>query len=426
MDHWQTPSSGTHPVLTCAARIEEALKDAAGSDPIFMSTSEKRGALLALTAQQNQLEALRLRVIAASDDVAAEDGDRSVGAWLAFRTLTDTKPNYRDERFAVSLARDWTELGDAVSQGEVNVAQARVIAYCLDELATADIDAPTLSGAETALVRLAGEWGPHHLRILGRRILATLAPDRFDEAERKKLEEEERRAHARAKVWFRRNGDGTVDVRATLSEVGAQRLKTALNSLTSPRHNDNDPAGGTAPLVDPATGRKVPHDQRQGLALEALLERLDPEALPKTAGSGTKLVITMDFDKLREGVGSGTLPDGEQVSASQVRRLACEADLIPAVLGADGEVLDLGRSSRLFTGKQKLAMAIQQRTCRAVGCEVPATWCEAHHDDPWSSGGKTDLRDGVLLCPWHHHRVHDPVFAHERLPDGDYRFHRRT
>ena len=72
-------------------------------------------------------------------------------------------------------------------------------------------------------------------------------------------------------------------------------------------------------------------------------------------------------------------------------------------------------------------MALEHPTCRAQGCTVPATWCEAHHaKDPWSKGGRTDLADGVLLCSWHHHRAHDATYLLRRMPNGDIRFHRRT
>ncbi|HYG92222.1 MAG TPA: HNH endonuclease signature motif containing protein, partial [Nocardioides sp.] len=63
--------------------------------------------------------------------------------------------------------------------------------------------------------------------------------------------------------------------------------------------------------------------------------------------------------------------------------------------------------------------------CRAEGCTIPATWCEAHHLHPWSQGGPTDLANGVLLCSYHHHRAHDHRYTTDRLPNGDYRFHRR-
>ena len=65
------------------------------------------------------------------------------------------------------------------------------------------------------------------------------------------------------------------------------------------------------------------------------------------------------------------------------------------------------------------------RQCRAEGCDVPATWCEAHHLDPWQHGGHTDLADGVLLCSHHHHRVHDARYRVERSPGGTFTFHLR-
>ena len=64
--------------------------------------------------------------------------------------------------------------------------------------------------------------------------------------------------------------------------------------------------------------------------------------------------------------------------------------------------------------------------CRTEGCETPAAWCEAHHVTPWSRNGRSDLEDGVLLCPFHHHRAHDARYDMSRLPNGDHRFHRRT
>ena len=96
------------------------------------------------------------------------------------------------------------------------------------------------------------------------------------------------------------------------------------------------------------------------------------------------------------------------------------------MLGGKSEGLDLGRAQRLYTAAQRRAMLLRDKTCRAEGCDIPGTWCEAHHWLAWSEGGKTDLDDGVLLCNLHHHRVHDPTWTAERLPNGDVRFTRRT
>jgi hypothetical protein len=96
------------------------------------------------------------------------------------------------------------------------------------------------------------------------------------------------------------------------------------------------------------------------------------------------------------------------------------------VLDGKSQPLDLGRTKRLFTPAQRKALALRDRRCRAEGCDTPAAWCEAHHLDPWGTGGRTDLNRGVLLCSFHHHRAHDTRYHSKRMPNGDLRYHRRT
>ncbi|WP_460816658.1 HNH endonuclease signature motif containing protein [Nocardioides korecus] len=87
--------------------------------------------------------------------------------------------------------------------------------------------------------------------------------------------------------------------------------------------------------------------------------------------------------------------------------------------------LDAGRTRRLYSAQQRIALQQRDRHCTAAGCATPPALCHAHHDQPWSTGGPTDLANGRLLCGHHHRRVHDPAFRHERHPDGTIRFHRR-
>jgi hypothetical protein len=169
----------------------------------------------------------------------------------------------------------------------------------------------------------------------------------------------------------------------------------------------------------------VPYSTRLGHAFCSLLEHLDPTKLPVHGGTATTVVVTMDLDALRSGLGVATTSTGDRITAAETRRLACTAKLVPAVLGGKSEVLDLGRAKRLYNTAQRKAMGIRDGGCRAEGCEIPAAWCEAHHLIPWSKGGKTDLADGVLLCSHHHHRAHDDRYLHDRLPSGDLHFHRR-
>lgn len=121
--------------------------------------------------------------------------------------------------------------------------------------------------------------------------------------------------------------------------------------------------------------------------------------------------------------GAGVVRAGGLITSAHARRLACTAKILPAVLDGDSLPLDLGR--RLYTPTQRKALLVRDRTCRGEGCDVPGTWCEAHHLHPWHTGGHTDLADGVLFCSHHHHRAHEAGWRLERLANGDYRFQPR-
>lgn len=413
-----------HPVLRCLRRLSEALDEVADVDPLFLSTADKREALLEATALQDRLSALRLSLVAVAGDVADADGMPNVASWLTPRIGSDAGPNHRDERFARSLRTRWHQVAEAFAAGAITRPQADIVVHSLEALG-GDLDQDLVDECERNLVALCATMSPRALRRSGRKILELVAPERYDDEERKKLEREERRAEAQARLSVRKRRDGTVDVQARISEAAAQRLMTYLHAWTSPRHNNGpDPV---VPLRDPATGEKVPHDQRLGLAFMAFLEGADPARMPIHGGTVTTIVLTMSLDDLRRDAGVATLGDGTTLSATEVRRLACNANLVPAVLGGKGEVLDLGLAERLFSAAQRRAMEIEHPTCRAQGCEVPAAWCEAHHwTTDWCKGGRTDLRDGKLLCPYHHHRAHDGRYLVKHLPDGGVRFNRRT
>lgn len=70
-------------------------------------------------------------------------------------------------------------------------------------------------------------------------------------------------------------------------------------------------------------------------------------------------------------------------------------------------VIDVGRSSRLFTRRQRVALAARDGGCRFEGCDRPPSWTEAHHIEWWSRGGATSIDNGILLCRHHHLLVHD-------------------
>ena len=355
-------------------------------------------------------------MLAAADDVAVEEGARDVAAWLAHRDRRDRAETRRDLRLARALGNRWHQTARALREGEANRAQAEVIVAALEALPD-DLDRELLAQAEERLVAEAGRFGPPQLRILGRRILDVVAPEVAEDAERRALEREEIHAAAVTALTSRRRGDGTTDLRIRVADLVADRLFTYLEAFTSPRQY---PSPG-APITD-----RRPYDQKLGHAFGAFLESVDPDRMPLHGGDATTLMVTIDFDLLRDGLGTALVGD-TPITAGQARRLACTADILPAVLGGTSEILDLGRTRRLFSPAQRKAMAIRDRTCRAEGCDIPAAWCEAHHaTQPWTTGGRTDLADGLLLCSWHHHRAHDHRYDTRRLPTGQLRFHRRT
>jgi hypothetical protein len=90
-----------------------------------------------------------------------------------------------------------------------------------------------------------------------------------------------------------------------------------------------------------------------------------------------------------------------------VRRLACDAEIVPVVLNGDAMALDVGRSQRFATPDQRRALAAMHRSCVFPGCTRAFTDCEIHHIDPWGDLGPTDLDRLAPLCERHHHLVHE-------------------
>jgi len=229
----------THPVLTCASQIGTALDEVAEVNPTFMTTTEKKQAMLALAAEQSRLAELQLRILATADDVALETGARDAGAWLAARTGQRPETGKAQVQLAQALDRRWVHLAAGMRTGAVNPAQATVIARMLarlvDQVAPkVDLDPGQVVAAEKHLVEKAAEYGPAQLRLLGERILTVVAPDLAEEAEAKLLAEQEAEAGKKTRLDFRRLGDGTTRMTGRLADADASRLQGFIESFTSP------------------------------------------------------------------------------------------------------------------------------------------------------------------------------------------------
>jgi hypothetical protein len=152
-----------------------------------------------------------------------------------------------------------------------------------------------------------------------------------------------------------------------------------------------------------------PLSQRRVDALIAVCRESLANDKGTLAGTSVTMLVTVPLEALQTGVGTATIAGvDEPISAGTARRLAADAELIPVVLGTDSEVLDLGRSARLFSPAQRRALAARDGGCIWPGCTMPPAWCEVAHLLAWILGGETDLENGALMCPHHHRRFdHD-------------------
>jgi hypothetical protein len=98
--------------------------------------------------------------------------------------------------------------------------------------------------------------------------------------------------------------------------------------------------------------------------------------------------------------------------------LACDANIIPAVLGTRSEVLDLGRSQRNWNTAQRRARRIEDNGCGWPGCQTPLQHCEIHHLAFWSRLGQTNHNNGLHLCRFHHWLIHHTTWKIWRNHDG--------
>ena len=375
-----------------------------------------------------RLQALKLKLVAAAEkaSVPEQSGAASASDWLASATNSEPAESFRQTKLASDLEKpSLTGTRQALGEGEVSAAHAAVIAETVRRLPE-DLTDGEVATIEAALVEKAQRINPRQLRRAARRALEAIERDRrtVDAHEDAQLRDEEERARAKTRCTLHDNGDGTVSVTAVVPALAGAILKKLLDQMSSPRRG---PLGATQAQTG-ATGNPYAEGfdwpRRRGEALVSLIEHLPTDHLSgKVAAS---VIVTLDADALRDGLRASGLDTGEVISAAEARRLACNAGLIPAVLGGASQRLDLGRASRFFTEAQRTAGALRHQTCAADGCEIPYAWTELHHRDPWSHGGRTDLADMVPLCGFHHQRIHDPAYHHRHRPDGAITFTRRT
>ena len=194
-------------------------------------------------------------------------------------------------------------------------------------------------------------------------------------------------------------------------EVG-EALQTALVSVIG------------VPTADGRTPGRRRHDALATLAQLALASG----GVGTSAGVRPQLVVRVDWATLTglpgmTGLDPAVLQDsGTPIPRSVLDRLACDSEVTRVVFGPRGQVLDVGRAQRTFTGPRRRALDARDGGCRAPGCDAPPRVCEGHHRIPWSRGGTTSVDNGYLLCWAHHEWVHVRDIRVESTDEGGLRF----
>jgi len=402
-----------------------------------LSGTELAELTVGLAEQQSRLAAWQLSVAAEADrrKVAVETGDSDTAAWLARLTTESREVAAGGLCLAQKLETTYVATREALAAGTLRIDQAHVIVRAAEK-APKQATQQQITEAEELLVGKATGLGSRsgrpiaakRLRVVARRMFENLSVDLADEHEAAELERESDRAEVETWFTLHDHGDGTFRGQFVIPELHGSLLRSYLECLTAPRMT-RFPKDGTPHAVDATLPSEVKWSEKLGQGFIELIEHLPTDGHPDHNGIG--LLVRIDHDKLTGQLSSaGVLPGGAdleagtRISARDARRLACNAGIIPAVLGGKSQPLDLGRTRRLHSTAQRKALGAIHDTCAIATCERPFTWTEIHHLHPWSHGGATDLDSALPLCGHHHRRAHDSGFELHRNPNGDWLFRR--
>jgi len=296
------------------------------------------------------------------------------------------------------LAKDGTLFNDgvkahailaaAIRDDGLSIEKANIIGTTLDSLTGDTVE------LERKLVKLAARLSVRHLARMCRREAA-----RHDPAE---LVKKEARQHQERTFDYYEDATGMIVFTGRLDPVTAVPVLTwfdaqVRHAFQAKRDNNNDNNSDTP--ADDRTAGQIRADALSMLALHGL------DCDSPTSGVKCTMVVRIWRSELESELGVGECDAlGGPISAAALRQLAVDAEIIPAIMGGESEVLDWGRATRLYTRAQKLAVVERDGGCS--WCHAPPSWCAGHHIDWWSNGGPTDYCNLVLLCTRCHNRVH--------------------
>ncbi|MBU4614360.1 DUF222 domain-containing protein [Rhodococcus sp. GG48] len=352
-----------------------------------------------------QLEALRAVTVAEIDHRAVSFdtlGFRSVKQWLAANTLLEVPAAARILALGRMLSRQ-PEIADAFNAGDVSAEHASLIGkFC--ETPPRGMPVEALDACRKVLLDAASGVAATTTTV---RTCISRLERIFESDELPPSEDTERNEFHASKTL-----NGRVSVKGDLDAVTGEMLLTALSALTKPRNLLDDPAE-----------KRTPARQRADAFAEILRRYLDSGDAPIEGGERPHLSLHVNASDLArsESAHEWVNPDGDldlfgdkdiarlphtgPLSIATARRLACDCHLTPIVMD-DGVPVNLGRTSRTVSKKQRRALIARDHGCAFPGCGTPPAHCEGHHVKHWADGGPTDLDNLVLLCRYHHQLLH--------------------
>ena len=344
-------------------------------DVAGLSLSELRERLGLIKRAEARLAAMKTATLAAY----ASRGGEGLARRVALEALQSSSRQARREVETASQFSQVPETLNALGAGEIPAAHATQIAKAASQ---GPVD-------ETVLVEAARR---QDFGTFSRTLRDHQKEQSGDDGKSLLARQRQRRSLS----FFKSPDDGMFILNGRFDPVAGNRIEAALADEVRRQRNEGKEAGKKE-------ADKTAFDQRMADALENLV-CADADADVRKP-HGATLILTANWDVLNRQLADARLLDGTPLPMAEALRLACDADILPAVFNSQNQDLWVGRKQRFATEAQRAALIIRDKHC--IGCGRSAAWCEAHHILEWSRGGPTDIDNLVLVCTSCHHSIHD-------------------
>ncbi|TQF68456.1 DUF222 domain-containing protein [Rhodococcus spelaei] len=384
-------------VVETLQRMETSLRKAAAVGHRLIAEAVQRSLPSRLDCKSiNDLLIKSLRISAADATQRAKGAD-SVGIWrnLNGATLPETLP----------------ATAQAVREGAVGPDHVTSVAKVIRKV-PATVARDKAEVAERILAELARSSTPEDVKKVGANLIAHLDPDGNAPDERE-------RARRRGLRMGKQDEDLMTPISGLLDPETRALLEPLLAKLARPGMNNPDDPGSPAGDVDSPTldrdalAKAAARDtrtvaQRNHDALRVSLRHLlGSGALGSHRGLPVTAIITMSLQQLEESTGIVTTASGGLVPIKDALRMAEQAHPVLVLFDHNGRPLHLGRTKRLASADQRLALFAASRGCTRPGCDAPATMTAVHHVDEWKNNGQTNIDTLDLACDCCHALIKD-------------------